>query len=720
MRRQIVLLAGLATAGLLTSNGRSQSALDVYRDSLTNSFDDWSWASHNLANTTPVHGGSHSISVSANAWEAISFHHAPFDTAPYTNFTFWANGGAAGGQRLQIYAEYGTNAAPAYTLPGTLPAGTWQQYAIPLTTLGIANRPDFNRISLQLRSDGATGTFYVDDLSFQPNPVPAMVNVAVVATQTVATVDERHFGVNLAVWDGYYDPPNDTTTTALLQEMGCTLVRLPGGSLSDEYHWATGTTLTNTWQWAASFADLVRVCTNAGVQACVTVNYGTGTPEEAAAWVRHANVTNQLGYKYWEIGNECYGTWETDANTNPHDPYTYAVRAAAYLAQMRAADPSIKIGVVSVPGENTYSNQFSVLHPAYNARTGRTSYGWTPVLLATLKSLGVTPDFLVHHVYPEWTDPNNPAGSPDNDTTLLQSTGNWAADAADLRQQITDYFGAGGTNIELVCTENNSDAGAQGRQSTSLVNGVYYADSLAQLLKTEFKGFIWWDFRNGTDHGGYFGDGVYGWRSYGDLGMVNGLNTRHPTFYMAKLMQWFARPGDAVLNATTDYPWLSVGAARHADGSLALLVINKSLVTDLNAQIGLDGFLPAEAATVRSYGIPNDEAARTNGPAVAQDVSMQAITNAAAQFALNFPKLSASVVTLTPAAPELAVVGPSPPGQFIFQIRGQPHVRYVVQSSDDLNDWVSVSTNILVGSTLNVTNPSTAPPRKYWRAAWQP
>ena len=27
-----------------------------------------------------------------------------------------------------------------------------------------------------------------------------------------------------------------------------------------------------------------------------------------------------LGFKYWEIGNECYGTWETDSNAVPHDP----------------------------------------------------------------------------------------------------------------------------------------------------------------------------------------------------------------------------------------------------------------------------------------------------------------------------------------------------------------------------------------------------------------
>ena len=111
----------------------------------------------------------------------------------------------------------------------------------------------------------------------------------------------------------------------------------------------------------------------------------------------------------------------------------------------------------------------------------------------------------------------------DSDAFLLQCSTQWALDAADLRQQLTDYFGPAGTNIELVCTENNSDAGAQGRQSTSLVNGLYYADSLGQLMQTEFNAFVWWDLRNGTDTDGWFDGTLYGWRTYGDLGMVNGL-----------------------------------------------------------------------------------------------------------------------------------------------------------------------------------------------------
>jgi alpha-N-arabinofuranosidase len=716
---RFLILSGVLLSAAPRADAQATDLL-VYTDALTNNFDDWSWASHNLNNSSPVHSGTKSISVTSAAWQAISFHHADIDGSRYSDFSFWVNGGSGGGQKLQVYVEYGPNTAPAYTIPGSLVANAWQKFTIPLSSLGIAAVPNINRITIQLRGDGTTGTFYVDDIQFAAKPIPAFVHVGINANQILQTVDQRHFGVNLAVWDNNYDPPNDTTTTALLKEMGATLVRMPGGSLSDEYHWASNKTLNNTWEWAASFADMVHVITNVGgVQAIITVNYGTGTPQEAAGWVRHANITNNLGYKYWEIGNECYGTWETDTNINPHDAYTYALRASNYLAQMRAADPTIKIGVVVTPGETANANGYTN-YPAYNARTGMTNYGWTPVLLTKLKSMGVKPDFLIHHVYPQWTDPNNPSASPDNDNALL-SMANWAADAADLRQQISDYYGSSGSNIELVVTENNSDAGAQGKQSTSLVDGLYYADSLSQLLKTEFKGFVWWDLRNGSDNGGFFGSNLYGWRPYGDLGMINGLNTRHPSFYAAKLMQWFARPGDKILSATNDFGWLSTSAARRANGAMTLLVLNKSLITNLNAQVTLNGFVPDATAMIRSFGIPNDEAARTNGPATEKDITTNNLAGAGATFTYNFPALSMTLLSLSPEAPQLTALPITPAGEFVFQLQGQSSVPYVLQASTDLMVWQSVSTNTLVGPTLTITN---APPFdsdfKFWRAVWLP
>jgi hypothetical protein len=687
----------------------AQTPLVIYNDSLVNGFQDWSWSEiHNFASTGTAHSGNNAIGVYAMNWQGVSFYHAAYDTSPYTNLVFWAHGGPLGGQRLQIYCDFasGPGSTP-FVLPAALTANHWTQVTIPLATIGAANRTNLTRINLQLTPSGTTNFYYLDDVQLTGNPAPSPITLAINAAQSVRTVDSRLFGVNAAVWDDNFDMPQ---SVALLAEIGTRIVRLPGGSLSDEYHWMSNTTLSNSWQWATSFANFVHVITNASVnaQAIITVNYGTGTTNEAASWVRHANVTNHFNFKYWEIGNENYGTWETDTNVFPHDGYTYAVRAAKFFAVMKGADPTIKIGIPVVTGENTYVNGYTN-HPIYNARTGQTNYGWTPVVLATLKSLGVQPDFLVHHVYPEY-------GS-DSDATLLQAAANWPLDAADLRQQITDYFGSGGTNIELLCTENNANSGNQGRQSTSVVNGLYYADSLGTLMKTEFNAFVWWDFRNGTDNTGDFNSLLYGWRTYGDLGMVNGPGTRHPVFYAAKLMSYFARPGDAVLNAASSYPLLTPYAIRHANGAVSVLALNKTYLTNLTGQLAFAGFTPGANATVYSYGIAQDEAARTNAAYALQDIATNNFSGAGTNFTYSFPPYSLTVLNLIPAAPGIAVTPAA--GQMVLQVQGQPNVRYVVQSSTNFTSWTSVATNTLVGTTWNVTN-NLSSPWKFWRAVWLP
>jgi alpha-L-arabinofuranosidase len=552
-------------------NVKAQTNFSLYSDQLNNGFQNWSWGANNFSSAAPVHSGTNAISFSGAVWQAISFWHQDFNPAPYTYLTFWANGGSTGGQILQVYLQFGASNGPSYQL-SPLPTNSWKQFNLPLGTLGVAGITNLNRLNFQLTSYGQTNSFSLDDVNLAAT-MPSPIHVNVNASQTLRAADARWFGLNTAIWDGYFDT---TSTSNALSELGTSILRFPGGSLSDEYHWATGKSGTNTWAWGTTFNNFVHIATNAGVQAMITVNYGTGTPQEAAAWVRHANFTNHFNFKNWEIGNECYGTWETDTNVNPHDPYTYAVRAAQYIAQMKTADATIKIGLPVVTGEDSSANGYTS-HPIYNSRTGTTHYGWTPVVLATLKSLGVTPDFLVHHVYPQYQN--------DSDQTLLQASANWANDAADLRQQITDYFGTAGTNLEILCTENNADAGNQGRQSTSIVNGLYLADSLAQLMKTEINAFIWWDLRNGSDTAGDFNSLLYGWRNNGDLGIIGGSNTRYPVFYSFKLMQYLARPGDTVLNATSDYFLLSTYAARKANGALSLLVINKDSTANLAAQI---------------------------------------------------------------------------------------------------------------------------------------
>jgi alpha-N-arabinofuranosidase len=708
-RSILAVVAAIAPMPAFVVGARAQASLPLYTDNLVNGFQDWSWAPLNLANPSPVHSGIRSISVSPGAaWQAVALHQSDFSTSPYDSLTFWANGGAGGGQTLQVLAVLGGVTGPPFAAPA-LKAGVWQQVTVPLSAIGAANKTNCEGFWLQVTSGGSLGTFYLDDVQLNAASAPLLVHLAVNAAQPLRTVDPRMFGLNAAVWDGSVDTPD---TLAELREIGCSMLRFPGGSLSDEYHWASNTTDSNTWQWASSFTKLAQITTNLGAQALITVNYGTGTAAEAADWVRAANVTNRYGFKHWEVGNEVYGTWETDSNTFPHDAYTYATRAASYIQQMKAADPSIKIGVVAVVGETNNINGYTS-HPARNPRTGLNNYGWTPVMLSTLKTAGATPDFLIYHWYPEYTD-------GESDALVLQSSAIWPAAAADLRRQIQDYFGPGGTNIELLCTENNSNSGAQGRQSTSLVNALYLADNLGRLMTTEFNSYVWWDLRNGADTGGDMDPSLYGWRANGDLGMIDGLTNRYPDFYGMKLMSYFARGGDSVLAAASDYLLLTAYAVRHADGSLGVLVLNKDTATNFNAQIAVAGFAPSSDATVLSYGIPQDNAARIGTGS--QDIASSSFAIAGAAFQYSFPPLSLTLFSLPPAAPLLTArsTAPTAGGEFLVQLQGSAGAPYVIQTSTDLLVWAPVRTNTLVSGTMTLTNViAPGPSQGFWRAVWR-
>jgi len=696
-----LLLACVAGAVL------AQEDLIVYDDALENGWQSYGWATLNYTNTSTVHTGSDSVSVATANYSALYLHHDAFDTGLYTNLTFWIHGGPTGGQSLKVQALLNGQAGTAVNLP-LLPANVWRFTTISLSSLGVANKPNMDGFWIQSTVNGAQPAFYVDDIKLTAIPPPVVVHLNVNSTQTVRVVDSRLFAVNAAVWDSSFDTP---TTASWLTEMGNQALRFPGGSLSDEYHWQSNTTGTNTGMWATSFDRFAHIATNTGAQVFITVNYGTGTPQEATNWVRYANSAKKYQFKLWEIGNENYGTWETDSNSFPHDPFTYASRAKDYITQMKAADPTIHVGVVAVTGEDNYSNGYTN-HAATNPRTGAEHNGWTPVMLTTLKSLGVTPDFVIYHKYAQ-----NPGS--ESDAALLQSSRTWTSDAADLRQQLADYLGGAATNVELICTENNSVSSSPGKQTTSLVNGLFRADSFGQILQTEFNSLVWWDLRNGQDPGNNNSPLLYGWRQYGDYGFVNGTVDRYPTFFVSKLLKLFTRAGDRIVKASTDYTLLTAYATKRTTGTLSLLVINKSSSAALNSSLSLTGYSPATNALVYSYGIPQDEAARAGIGST--DIAQSNFTAVGTNFTFNFPPYSVTVISLQPGAPRLVPVSMQPDGEFALQLRGEPGATYAIQMSTDLTAWSPMTTNTLTGPTFNFTDSQAAnSQQRFYRAIWVP
>jgi hypothetical protein len=204
----------------------------------------------------------------------------------------------------------------------------------------------------------------------------------------------------------------------------------------------------------------------------------------------------------------------------------------------------------------------------------------------------------------------------------------WPNDAANLRQMLDDYLGKKSKRIEMIVTENNSVSSNPGKQTTSLVNGLFRADALGNLLQTEFNGLMWWDLRNGQSAGNNNNSTLYGWRAYGDYGIADSTNPAgpadlYPTFYVDKLLTHFTRGGESVVQAQSDYLGLGVYAVKDEDHRLNILVINKHPTAALNTTITIPALKKGEQAKLFSYGIPQDTAAQTGtGSADVQESSL--------------------------------------------------------------------------------------------------
>lgn len=677
----LVALLGLA---------RPAGAQAVYTDSLQNGWLNYGWASLDYNNPAPTHGGSASISVTADAYQALYLHHAALDGSLYANLTFWIHGGAGGGQRLRLQATRSGQAQTSVTL-APLDANVWRQVSIPVSALGVASASDFDGFWIQNTTGGPLPTFYVDDITLGAAPPPASVNLHVDGSAAVRILDNRIYGVNTAIYDGLLGAPASQT---LLSGIACPALRFPGGSMSDFYDWSRSQSDGYNFQWGTSFATFARLAESIGAQAYITVNYGSGTPEMAAAWVAYSNgaadsatvigvdskgrdwktvgfwarlrgasplATDDglnflrvnhpasYGFKYWELGNECFGGWENDQHGAAgsgldgvaHDAYTYAQNAAVFTRKMKAADPTIKIGVAADPGQDSYGNgTHGVPNPSEN---GAVHSGWTPVVLANLKALGVLPDFVIPHRYPQLAGISDGSDS----SLLLNGSVGWKNDALVMRKMLTDYVGGpASAAMEIAATETNSGYQGGSKQGVSLVDGLFHADTLGQLAQTEIAACLWWDFRNGEN--GWISDdpSLYGWRIFADDGMVSSgqradtpVNTPYPSYYAAKLLTHWGRGGDQVVAATSDYKMLSVYAAKRTDGTLALLVINKDPTNDLSGHIALDNFLPGGGnASVWRYGKPEDLANA--------DLSQSALSVPGATFDAVFPSYSMTVLTV--------------------------------------------------------------------------
>ncbi len=315
-------------------------------------------------------------------------------------------------------------------------------------------------------------------------------------------------GVNVAAWDSVYTGANVEPINALLQGAGIGLLRFPGGTWADEYDWNTNSDTSKCQGSSPSCASTDPLSYDAfasqtkaaGASQFLTVNYGSGTPAEAASWVTYANGLHPIGTTLWEVGNESYACYETNQHLagsptyvrgySPNGPVcpptpvwanSYAVNALPYLTAMKQADPTAQIGV---PWAFTQAETVGAgIHD---------STAWNDTVLPAVKS---DISFVDAHWYPF------DSATGVTDQQILATVDAIPAAAADIRSTLqrldpTAYFVVGETNISTV----------QSPLDFQPVSALFAAATNLEWLAEGAQTVDWWDLSNfGSPSSGDYG-----------------------------------------------------------------------------------------------------------------------------------------------------------------------------------------------------------------------
>jgi hypothetical protein len=465
--------------------------------------------------------------------------------------------------------------------------------------------------------------------------VPA-VQVSVAPGQDLATVPGTAIGINGSTYDAALLDPK---VPALLRDAGVSLMRLPGGTESDEYDWKTNKDVISGSTEAVDFGQFMSVVRKAGAQAMVTVDYGTGNtigqqdgtgetgPQIAADWVRYANVEHHYDVKYWEIGNEVYGNgtygadWEPDAHcdvsqggapvtlgsepsqTYDCGPATYAANLRQYIAAMKAVDPRIEIGAVLTASGAPNNWPDGVTNPATSPQS------WNQTVL---QAVGSQLGFADVHWYPQ--NPSNVTPPGPADAGLLADTQQIPQSVAALRAEFANW--AGNAKLPIMITETNSVSSNPGKQTLSVVNALYLEQDYLTWLENGVSNVDWWQVHNGIVTTGDNGASLYGSAEYGDYGVLsNGscgttpagtqvcepaADTPFPAYYGLRVLSRFIQQGDTLVAASSSQSLVQTYAARTPDGRLRVMVVNDDPANSYSVSLSAPGYAPA--GPVLSYG----------------------------------------------------------------------------------------------------------------------
>jgi hypothetical protein len=587
--------------------------------------------------------------------------------------------------------------------------------------------------------------------------LPTALLTTVNAGAVVGAASTNVLGVNLAFWD---DKLTTAQTQSLVQAAGLDTFRFPGGSSSDDFHFNVAANYSDA---AANnipqFAEFIASVGGTGV---VTLDYGSGSPQEAEAelaylngsptdttsigtgiewndsisqwqnvnwqtvgywaslraasalgtddglnFLRISHAAPFTGINYWEVGNEEYGSWEIDhhGTAGPggvstgaqHDPATYASFAASF-ASFVASDqsnlPAIQIGIDS------------------EDPTGASDNNWTKNVVTDLFANGFEPGFISDHSYMQGPGSESDSFLLNDTVSDPASLFDWSTRYADYKTMLNSVLGSNASSVNVMATEFNSVYGNPGKQSTSLVNALFIADSIGSLLDSGYGGGYVWDLRNGWDTTQNNSPTLYGWREGGDYGLLGDPNNNlppstgpyvaYPNYYAEQLASKIVQAGGKAVSTISNYSELATYGMIEPNGHLDLLVINKNPDATITEPFNVAGFTPSGRAQIWQYGEAQDYA-QSQSPTGASSLASFStnLSLTGNNFSYTFSPYSMTVIDLTPAVVPVAST---------FQVNdGSPQRAMVTSLTVTFNEEVNLASNAITLNLLSQTGGASTP-----------
>jgi hypothetical protein len=733
----------------------------IYDDALQNNWQDWGWATINYNNTSPVHSGSKSVSVTitTNTFQAIYIAHPAFDSSPYTNLVFWINGGPTGGQQLKVQGHANGLAQASTNLP-PLMTNTWQQFTIPLAILGVANSPNMDGFWIQDRIGAVQPVFYVDDISLQAG-APVLPGTNANVTIQIDAQANRH-AINPLIYGVAF------ASTSQLLDLNAPLHR-SGGNGTTTYNWQN-----NAWNHAADWYfesiaessstaggdgdDFITTSKNGGAQAMLTIPIigwvaKLGPGRAILASYNTNKYGPQTGTDQWfpSAGNGVSLATGLSITTNdPTDanlPANTNFQAGWVQHLTNTWHSATNGGLLYYIMDNEWSLWQSThrdIHPVGPTMdevfTNYCNYatmvkGIDPNALVAGPEEWSWPGYFYSGYDQQWSGAHNdynPAHYPDRMAHGGQDFGPWFLSQVNLRSQaagkrLLDVF-------TLHCYPQENNVGGNAADSTT---ALLRNESTRQFWDSNYVDPSWIDsvialiprmrsWVTTNYPGTKIGITEYNWGAepfingataqadiYGIFGREGlDLATRWttpdsstPTYKAMKMYRNYdgnkSTFGDTSVAATVPNPdnLSAFAAIRTSDGAMTLMVINKDLTNATPLRVAITNF--ANSGTAQAW--------RLTASNVITRLADVPYVNGILSNTL--PAQSITLFVL-PTAKNLRLrIGTNAaPRQMELWMDGQGGQRYLLQSSTNLTVWSAVSTNTFASNSfrflLGTTNPT--------------